>query len=66
MLTLLGQKKIQDILSKVVAFRVLLTIVDFYTKQRSSFTIKEAVLRNPLIINADEDLLFGKNARENR
>ncbi len=49
-----------------MAFRVLLTIVDFYTKQRSSFTIKEAVLRNPLIINADVDLLFGINARENR
>ena len=49
-----------------MAFRVLLTIVDFYTKQRSSFTIKETVLRNPLIINADVDLLFGINARENR
>lgn len=50
----------------MVAFRVLLIIVDFYTKQRSSFRIKEAVLRNPLIINADEKELFGKNALESR
>jgi len=49
-----------------VAFRVLLSIVDFYTKQRSSFRIKEAVLRNPLVINADVDKLFGKDALESR
>jgi hypothetical protein len=44
----------------------LLTIVDFYTKQRSSFRIKEAVLRNPLVIDADKNKLFGKDAQENR
>ena len=49
-----------------MAFRVLLSIVDFYTKQRSSFRIKEAVLRNPLIIDADVNKLFGKNAHEIR
>ena len=66
MLTLLTQKTVIDVLNKVVAFRILLSIVDFYSRQRTNFRIKEAVLRNPLVINADEEKLFGKEARESR
>ena len=51
----LSQTKITDVISKFVAFRILVQTPEYYTRSRANFRIKGAVRANPLVIVTDSD-----------
>lgn len=51
-----------NIISKFVAFKILIQIQDYYLRQRQNFQVKAAV-KEPLIIKVDNEKIFGRKSR---
>jgi len=45
-------------MSKFISFSILISCVDYYTRAKGNFRIRQAVKDIPLIINTDVDKLF--------
>lgn len=54
----LSQKTVTNVISKFVAFKILIQMQDYYTRSRANFRIKSAVA-TPLIIVTDTDRVIG-------
>lgn len=59
-LYLLTQDTVAEVISKFVAFRVLIQVNVFYNNQRINFPIKKEVAASPLVIVEDKSKVFGK------
>ena len=53
-----SQDSVTSIVSKFVAFKILIQIQDYYLRQRQNLQVKAAV-KEPLIIKVDNDKIFG-------
>mmetsp|Transcript_9819 Transcript_9819/g.16534 ORF Transcript_9819/g.16534 Transcript_9819/m.16534 type:complete len:197 (-) Transcript_9819:20-610(-) len=57
----LAQTNVVSVIQKFVAYKVLIQIIDYYTRSRANFEIKGSVVRNPVKINNDDrELLNSK------
>ena len=59
---LLTQNSVSDVISKFVAFKVLIQVNTFYNAQRINFSIKKEIAASPLVIIEDNRKIFGKKA----
>ena len=58
-LNALHQSNLTDVITRFIAFKVLITVQDFYLRSRANFKVKMAVLADPLVIITDERKIFG-------
>lgn len=54
----LSQKTVSGVISKFVAFKMMIQIQDYYLRQRHNFPVKAAV-GDPLVINTNRERIFG-------
>ena len=55
----LSQTSVTTLLSKFVAFKILIQMQDYYSRSRANFNIRNAVAKNPLVIITDIDRVVG-------
>lgn len=55
----LSQDTVTNVISKFVAFKILIQMQDYFTRSRANFRIKSAVAANPLVIVTDFDKVVG-------
>lgn len=58
----LSQRSVIELISKFVAFKLLIQIQDYYLRSRHNFAVKQAV-QDPLIIAADTAKIFGHSSK---
>lgn len=56
----LSKSTVSDVIAKFVAFKILIQVQDYYTRQRANFSIKKEVGASPLVIIEDMSKVFGK------
>lgn len=59
----LSRKDVADVISKFVAFKILIQVQDYYNRQRANFSIRKEVAASPLIIIEDPSKIFGKKKK---
>jgi len=59
MIGALTAKTVPDVLSKFVAFKLLINVQDYYKRSRANFKVAKAV-GNPMIIREDNSKRYGK------
>ena len=55
----LTQKDVTGVISKFVAFKILIQVQDYYNRSRANFRIRNAVNSYPLVIVTDIDKVLG-------
>jgi len=55
----LHQHTLTEVITRFIAFKVLIAMQDFYMKSRANFKVKLAVVNDPLVIVTDERKIFG-------
>jgi hypothetical protein len=58
-LNALHQTTLTDVITRFIAFKVLITVQDFYLRSRANFKVKMAVVNDPLVIITDERKIYG-------
>lgn len=56
----LSKNTVSDVISKFVAFKILIQVQDYYNRQRANFSIRKEVTASPLVIIEDMTKIFGK------
>ena len=58
-LNALHQDSLTEVITRFIAFKVLITVQDYYLRSRANFKVKAAVLSDPLVIVTDERKIYG-------